>query len=533
MSYRDPKIIDDKSGLIIPNAIANIGAQVSKAWGASLAATKKEKNLETQRLINGGNAIDAQYAKRTNEAYKLQVKGGEAFQQSVRDTQAHFNQEYADAAKALLKPQTPEEKARLLAVQANAAKQLNNINVAAPKIAEMGQDGQELMKDGNTLLGHTKSWSTLPSFTKDEKSPNTQKVMSSYNNAPDTSLLMSFDDNGNVNINSTWKNPETAETAGTSTSSRGSYSIGMDTFISDDVQVSDPITQVVTAATSDVGAQLMKNNKLNPKYTQNMQIITDRIKVMNEDGSWTGDYTVTKKQTLVPGATAMVEGVATKLISGIDAMIGDDDYYNIMKHQLNINEKTAKAYQLGEPEDSASDEEKKAYKDAVGTINLAANQAAAGSYGLTVQDTAEEGEQPAYRFTQDNASRVEYAPDKNVSVKKSEQLYAVYKKDFDEAVAAGGDLDSVAKSMFNIDKGLRIRFGKGYVEAYSASIENGVVSIVGTGNPKKEFSTSSDKDLRSYDLKNPEQRYNFIRLVNPMKDLQVREMSQQLGTLVN
>jgi hypothetical protein len=128
---------------------------------------------------------------------------------------------------------------------------------------------------------------------------------------------------------------------------------------------------------------------------------------------------------------------------------------------------------------------------------------------------------------------VEYAPDKNVSVKKSEQLYAVYKKDFDEAVAAGGDLDSIAKSMFNIDKGLRIRFGKGYVEAYSASIENGVVSIVGTGNPKKEFSTSSDKDLRSYDLKNPEQRYNFIRLVNPMKDLQVREMSQQLGTLVN
>ena len=530
MSYRDPKIIDDKSGLIIPNAIANIGAQVSKAWGASLAATKKENNLETQRLINGGNAIDAQYAKRTNEAYKLQVKGGEAFQQSVRDTQAHFNQEYADVAKALLKPQTPEEKARLLAVQANAAKQLNNINVAAPKIAEMGQDGQELMKDGNTLLGHTKSWSTLPSFTKGQEPPNTQKVMSSYNNAPDTSLLMSFDDNGNVNINSTWKNPETA---GTSTSSGGSYSIGMDTFISDDVQVSDPITQVVTAATSDVGAQLMKNNKLNPKYTQNMQIITDRIKVMNEDGSWTGDYTVTKKQTLVPGATAMVEGVATKLISGIDAMIGDDDYYNIMKHQLNINEKTAKAYQLGEPEDSASDEEKKAYKDAVGTINLAANQAAAGSYGLTVQDTAEEGEQPAYRFTQDNASRVEYAPDKNVSVKKSEQLYAVYKKDFDEAVAAGGDLDSIAKSMFNIDKGLRIRFGKGYVEAYSASIENGVVSIVGTGNPKKEFSTSSDKDLRSYDLKNPEQRYNFIRLVNPMKDLQVREMSQQLGTLVN
>ena len=54
MSYRDPKIIDDKSGLIIPNAIANMGAQISQGWSASLAATRKENDIEKQRLINGG-----------------------------------------------------------------------------------------------------------------------------------------------------------------------------------------------------------------------------------------------------------------------------------------------------------------------------------------------------------------------------------------------------------------------------------------------------------------------------------------------
>ena len=152
---------------------------------------------------------------------------------------------------------------------------------------------------------------------------------------------------------------------------------------------------------------------------------------------------------------------------------------------------------------------------------------------MSVQDMSIEGETPQYRFTIDGKSSVEYAPDKKVSVQKSEQLYNVYKKDFDTAVAAGGDLSSVAKSLFNIDKGLRIRHKTGYVEAYSATIENGVVSITATGNPKRESTTAPDTDKRTYDLKIPEQRYNFIRLVNPMKELQAREMSQQLATLVN
>ena len=144
MSYRDPKIIDDKSGLIIPNAIANMGAQISKGWSANLAATRKKNDIEKQRLINGGIAIDKAYAKRTDESYKLQVKGGEAFQESVRNAQDHFNQVQADTAKELLKPQTLERKAELLRKQANAVKQLNNINVVVPKIPQMGQEGQRL-----------------------------------------------------------------------------------------------------------------------------------------------------------------------------------------------------------------------------------------------------------------------------------------------------------------------------------------------------------------------------------------------------
>ena len=525
MSYRDPKIIDDKSGLIIPNAIANMGAQISKGWSANLAATRKENDIEKQRLINGGIAIDKAYAKRTDESYKLQVKGGEAFQESVRNAQDHFNQVQADTAKELLRPQTPERKAELLREQANAVKQMNNINVVVPKIPQMGQEGQRLMKDGSTIIGYTDSWATLPSQSGVDGSPNTQGVMSSYNNAPDTSLLMTVSDDGTVSIDSTYGDKD----------EKSAYSVSMDTFISDDFRASNPITQTVKQGTAQAGSQLMKGNAVDPKYTQNMQIVTDKVKVMNEDGSWTGDYTATKKQTITPEGRALVDTSIAEITASVDGMFGHEDYLDMMKNQLSVDNDTANIFRDGDPaNDPNSTEEKElAYKNAAGIVDLAINEAAAGTFGMSVQDMSIEGETPKYRFTIDGKSSVEYAPDKKVSVQKSEQLYNVYKKDFDTAVAAGGDLSSVAKSLFNIDKGLRIRHKTGYVEAYSATIENGVVSITATGNPKRESTTSPDTDLRTYDLKIPEQRYNFIRLVNPMKELQAREMSQQLATLVN
>lgn len=525
MSYRDPKIIDDKSGLIIPNAIANMGAQISKGWSANLAATRKENDIEKQRLINGGIAIDKAYAKRTDASYKLQVKGGEAFQESVRNAQDHFNQVQADTAKELLRPQTPERKAELLREQANAVKQMNNINVVVPKIPQMGQEGQRLMKDGSTIIGYTDSWATLPSQSGVDGSPNTQGVMSSYNNAPDTSLLMTVSDDGTVSIDSTYGDKD----------EKSAYSVSMDTFISDDFRASNPITQTVKQGTAQAGSQLMKGNAVDPKYTQNMQIVTDKVKVMNEDGSWTGDYTATKKQTITPEGKALVDTSIAEITASVDGMFGHEDYLDMMKNQLSVDNDTANIFRDGDPaNDPNSTEEKElAYKNAAGIVDLAINEAAAGTFGMSVQDMSIEGETPKYRFTIDGKSSVEYAPDKKVSVQKSEQLYNVYKKDFDTAVAAGGDLSSVAKSLFNIDKGLRIRHKTGYVEAYSATIENGVVSITATGNPKRESTTSPDTDLRTYDLKIPEQRYNFIRLVNPMKELQAREMSQQLATLVN
>jgi len=525
MSYRDPKIIDDKSGLIIPNAIANMGAQISKGWSANLAATRKENDIEKQRLINGGIAIDKAYAKRTDESYKLQVKGGEAFQESVRKAQDYFNQVQADTAKELLRPQTPERKAELLKKQANAVKQMNNINVVVPKIPQMGQEGQRLMKDGSTIIGYTDSWATLPSQSGVDESPNTQGVMSSYNNAPDTTLLMTVGDDGNVSIDSTYNNGE----------KQNAYSVSMDTFISDDFRASNPITQTVKQGTAQAGSQLMKGNAVDPKYTQNMQIVTDKVKVMNEDGSWTGDYTATKKQTITKEGKDLVDTSIAEITASVGGMFGHEDYLDMMKNQLSVDSATANTFRDGDPSNKpdATEEQKEAYKNAAGIVDLAINEAAAGTFGMSVQDMSIEGEAPQYRFTIDGKSSVEYAPDKKVSVQKSEQLYNVYKKDFDTAVAAGGDLSSVAKSLFNIDKGLRIRHGKGVVEAYSANIENGVVSITATGVPKKQSNTSPDTDIRTYDLKIPEQRYNFIRLVNPMKELQAREMSQQLATLVN
>ena len=59
MSYRDPKVIDDKSGLIIPNAIAAGVANIAKQWGAELGR-QRDLNLKNRKedLANDNRVED-------------------------------------------------------------------------------------------------------------------------------------------------------------------------------------------------------------------------------------------------------------------------------------------------------------------------------------------------------------------------------------------------------------------------------------------------------------------------------------------
>ena len=62
MSYRDPKVIDDKSGLIIPNAIAAGVANIAKQWGAELGR-QRDLNLKNKKEdLANDNKVEADSA---------------------------------------------------------------------------------------------------------------------------------------------------------------------------------------------------------------------------------------------------------------------------------------------------------------------------------------------------------------------------------------------------------------------------------------------------------------------------------------
>ena len=85
MSYRDPKVIDDKSGLIIPNAIAAGVANIAKQWGAELGR-QRDLNLKNRKedLANDNRVEDEMAAMKSS---LKNVPGGQKLVDTAQDVQ--------------------------------------------------------------------------------------------------------------------------------------------------------------------------------------------------------------------------------------------------------------------------------------------------------------------------------------------------------------------------------------------------------------------------------------------------------------
>ena len=85
MSYRDPKVIDDKSGLIIPNAIAAGVANIAKPWGAELGR-QRDLNLKNRKedLANDNRVEDEMAAMKSS---LKNVPGGQDLVDTAQDVQ--------------------------------------------------------------------------------------------------------------------------------------------------------------------------------------------------------------------------------------------------------------------------------------------------------------------------------------------------------------------------------------------------------------------------------------------------------------
>ena len=85
MSYRQPAIIQNQSGLIVPQALAQAAENISKTWGAQLSK-QRDLNLANKKedLVND-NKVEAEIA--AMKSNLQQAPGKEQMVKSAQDAQ--------------------------------------------------------------------------------------------------------------------------------------------------------------------------------------------------------------------------------------------------------------------------------------------------------------------------------------------------------------------------------------------------------------------------------------------------------------
>jgi len=222
MSYRDPKIIDDKSGLILAQSLTAGVSTITKAFMLKADEQRKANALENTRLANIGFRIDEAQQADLEELYETKVKGGEAFTESVRDAQAYFNTMYYDAKRSVLTDTslTNQEIKNLRDRMTQAKSQLNKINTSIVRVGELGEDAAETRLGGNTVIGYTKAYRKIGDHEKDD----TIQWGAALGNAKGTSLLMNVNDDDTISLTGSWGEGENT----------GSITQSLDTINSDD-----------------------------------------------------------------------------------------------------------------------------------------------------------------------------------------------------------------------------------------------------------------------------------------------------------
>ena len=133
MSYRDPKVIDDKSGLIIPNAIAAGVANIAKQWGAELGR-QRDLNLKNRKEdLANDNRVEDEMAEMKSSlknapGAKSLVDSAQEAQYAAIDDLGKVRQELNN--RDLSKARKQELREEELAI----VNGLNGINTSFPKI---------------------------------------------------------------------------------------------------------------------------------------------------------------------------------------------------------------------------------------------------------------------------------------------------------------------------------------------------------------------------------------------------------------
>lgn len=364
MSYRQPTIVQNQSGLIVPQAIAKASENISQAWSKQLSdqrklnLARKEEDRKNDLLVEQGTA-DA-------KAALTKGTGGKDLVDSARQAQVQIIDDLDEILKELNNRNLdPERKKVLRDAELELRNGLTDMNATFPKITTISQNANDynINKAGSQGKVTPTNEDNL-NFSLGLDKDGAKYVYNGYKRGADGKLVLGGSNDRGLTISS----------GGVVVDANQFTSDGW-TALTDVTQIQPDIDLAVKARIFDAKNKLMPGSfNENPTY----ETVTEK----NNKGGTFGTRTVATRKATEKTNEFFNEqnGMA---LAAIQAIQNPVEARNILKHQYSMTDKDIDAI-LNVKKDEVKDP-----ANANNKLRFAIAQRIAGKWGIDITNPDE------------------------------------------------------------------------------------------------------------------------------------------------
>jgi hypothetical protein len=348
MSYRNPAIIKDDSGLIIPAAIERAAGFIASGitkWGENQERIRKEAALKSARDVKANNkSIDEKNRIKSGEEKSTSTVKNNYLQTDMRTAKEELINEIAEAK---MKRENTQDRAAIQHYQAEETALLEELRVTNQLIVKYGEGSQNAtsnMEDGSVTLGSTTDYNAVG-----DDNGNTMKgVDAAYFQAPGTSIRYNRKTGTTFewNIGGRDKNKfvpfDEREAAG---EAYGSFNISNADLLSGKGNTTHSITQVATAQAARLSQKIFNDKgEIDSKYIDEGGGYTRTYDQLGDDGKANGTTVTQPIQKMKVKYSETINNQVAEELAELETLRNGRDYPNIMRNQYGFDDDTIKAF---------------------------------------------------------------------------------------------------------------------------------------------------------------------------------------------
>jgi len=383
MSYSDYKIIDDKSGLIVPNAIMKTGAAISQAFSTELKRQKKETDDKNKIIISGQQKIRENGQKAADNFNKTPLEGGEKLVNSFKDTMNKLQSKLTDIEMKQFESNynniSAEERVKLDEERDRISRAMGSLNQSWLKAGVITKEALAQQENANADIGVNSVFASPEDENRTSAMIGAEGTSFTYSLSEDFVPMINFSGGPNDT-----KTPGMFPGAVTKTPYQETLAVGA--FNSDRY---DPIVQI--PKTFAPAQEMLKTALADSKGAFRADFLQEEVRTtvpIIKDNKPNGTKT-SYRQNMVPQGIEKFNEAHAMTMSQIKSTVGDVTYNGVMQ-QYAINPEMQAAY---------ADPTHKKHEEAVSFVGFSVAKKLAADHKLNAEIV--EGKPGTYNYYKD------------------------------------------------------------------------------------------------------------------------------------